>query len=183
MTPGGRPLRLTRAGVFAVVCATVSAAGHALAGGGAVVPAALGLGFLGALIFAYALTGRERGPRTVLAASVGVQTLLHQMFGWASPLPEFHGAHRGSGLGMAAVHLVVAVLTGWWLYRGESALGLMLRLWGGPTLALWLWPLAVPPGVAAPRYAAPPEVLESPILRVIVSAIHRRGPPVVTHTG
>ncbi|WP_147267923.1 hypothetical protein [Spongiactinospora rosea] len=180
------PLRLLRAVVFAVVCVAVSAAGHAFAGGGAVAPAGLGLGFLGALIFAGALAGRERGRTTVLAAGVGVQVLLHQMFAWVSPLPEAvpeHG-HNGSGPGMMAVHLAVAVLSGWWLHRGESALSLMLRLWGRPVLALWHRPLAVAHVVAAvPRYTVRAQDSEAPALRLIAAAIHRRGPPPALRAG
>ncbi|PZG52039.1 hypothetical protein C1I98_07830 [Spongiactinospora gelatinilytica] len=122
---------------------------------------------------------------TVLAAGVGVQVLLHQMFAWVSPLPEAvpeHG-HNGSGPGMMAVHLAVAVLSGWWLHRGESALSLMLRLWGRPVLALWHRPLAVSPIATVPRYTVHAWDPAPPALRLIAAAIHRRGPPAARRAG
>lgn len=52
------------------------------------------------------------------------------------PGPDPAVEHGHFGLGMVLIHLVVGVLTGWWLYRGERALWLMLRLWGMPQLSL-----------------------------------------------
>ena len=46
---------------------------------------------------------------------------------------------------MTLAHLVVALGTGWWLHRGESALWLMIRLYGGRVPLIRLL-FAAPPG-------------------------------------
>ncbi|MFC7640415.1 hypothetical protein ACFQX6_04830 [Streptosporangium lutulentum] len=101
--------------------------------GGPVPPRLVALGAAIAFCVAYALNGRERGADVVLAATVGAQILLHELFGRAAPAPHLTVAadHAHPGWGMAAVHLVVALGTGWWLHRGESALWFMIRLYGG----------------------------------------------------
>ncbi|GAA3067828.1 MFS transporter [Streptosporangium carneum] len=132
MSPVASTLRLPRALVFATLCLVVSGGGHALAGGG-LVPAHLGvLGGLFAFCLAYALNGRERGLEVVLAATVGAQALLHELFTRAAPPPHLASSpdHGHPGPGMTVAHLAVAALTGWWLHRGESALWLMIRLYG-----------------------------------------------------
>jgi hypothetical protein len=141
-------MRLARAVVFAVVCAVVSAAGHSYAGGAAVAPGVMAAGGLLALGLAYGLGGRERGPEVVLGATVGAQAVLHELFDLTAPgalAGHTHpGTGTGPGAGMVMVHLVIAVLTGWWLYRGESACWLMLRLAGRPRLVVPLLLRAVP---------------------------------------
>ncbi|GHH66083.1 hypothetical protein GCM10017673_11240 [Streptosporangium violaceochromogenes] len=132
MSPMAPALRLSRALVFATLCLVVTGGGHAMAGGG-LVPAHVGL--LGAVIafcLAYTLNGRERGPEVVLSATAGTQIVLHEMFSHAAAAPHavLSPAHHHPGPGMTAVHLMVALLTGWWLHRGESALWLMIRLYG-----------------------------------------------------
>jgi hypothetical protein len=187
VTSTASALRAPRAIVFATLCIVVSAGGHALAGGGQVPPHLAVLGAMIAFCVAYALNGRERGAEVVLAATIGVQVLLHELFSRAAPAaPHMAVAadHAHRGLGMAAIHLVVALGTGWWLYRGESALWLMIRLYGGRIPVIRL-PLAtgaaeVPPTVwqAVPAADVRPyggwEIL--PVLR-------RRGPPPARHAG
>lgn len=160
-------LRLARAIVFAVACVAVTAAGHALAGGAAIAPATLAAGGLLSLGPAWVLGGRERGPEVVLAATAAAQFALHELF--ATPM----GAHAHFGLGMPLAHLTVALLTGWWLYRGESAFWLMLRLWlnGLPRL-LPLAPLPTPVRPAPVQGAYAPFVT-----RWVATPIGRRGPP------
>ncbi|MCC5582017.1 hypothetical protein IMZ11_41100 [Microtetraspora sp. AC03309] len=178
MSPEEPALRLPRATVFAAVCVGVSAGGHVLAGGGPVPPDVMALGALGALALAYALNGRERGPEVVLTATIGAQVLLHELFALSAPVTSAvseisdvsttsempptqamqampvalsdagHGGHPG--LGMSLAHLVLAVSTGWWLYRGESAVWLMLRLWGAAPLAVLRWIRAASTGTFAP---------------------------------
>lgn len=130
VSPMAPALRLSRALVFATLCLVVTGGGHAMAGGG-LVPASTGvLGAAIAFCLAYALNGRERGPEVVLPATTGTQVVLHEMFGHATTAPHaVLPAHDHPGPGMTAVHLMVALLTGWWLHRGESALWLMIRLY------------------------------------------------------
>ncbi|MEV8637507.1 hypothetical protein AB0395_38285 [Streptosporangium sp. NPDC051023] len=178
-------LRLPRALVFATLCLVASGGGHALAGGGPVPPLLGALGGVIAFCLAYALNGRERGPGVVLPATAGTQALLHDLFTRAAPAP--HPApsplHGHPGLGMTAVHLAVALLTGWWLQRGESALWLMIRLYGVRIPVVRLFVIAVTglPG-AAPRAVPASDVRPydgweaSPVLR-------RRGPPAPARVG
>lgn len=167
-------MRLARAIVFAVVCAAVSAAGHAFAGGAAVAPGVMVAGGLGALVLAYVLSGRERGPEVVFGSTVGTQVSLHKLFELTAP----GTGHVHFAVGMALVHLTIAVLTGWWLHRGESAFWLMLRLAGRPRLALPRPFRAIP--VIAPARVRPAPArapLRPSITVLIATAEPRRGPP------
>ncbi|MEU7742689.1 hypothetical protein [Nonomuraea sp. NPDC049158] len=165
-------MRFARALVFAVVCAAVTAAGHAFAGGAAVAPGVMVLGGLGALGLAYGLGGHERGPEVVFGATVGTQVALHQLFGVTTP----SSGHAHLTVGMPLVHLTIAVLTGWWLHRGESAFWLMLRLAGRPRLALPR-PLRPVPALAPIRRAPARAPLRPSITVQIATAEPRRGPP------
>ncbi|WP_030666076.1 hypothetical protein [Streptomyces cellulosae] len=81
MTRFGGDLRILRAAVFAAVCVVLGAAGHALASCSTVPLWTLGTGFLGVLLVAAPLAGRERslpGIATLLALG---QTVLHTLFG------------------------------------------------------------------------------------------------------
>ncbi|MEO3854860.1 hypothetical protein [Acrocarpospora sp. B8E8] len=79
---------------------------------------------------------------------------------------------------MFLVHVAVAALTGWWLYRGERAVWLMLRLWARASLSALRWVFAVfhPPisPVRRPVPTAEPEVFAD---REIATAVSRRAPP------
>ncbi|GLW06416.1 hypothetical protein Misp01_15460 [Microtetraspora sp. NBRC 13810] len=180
MSRGPSAFRLLRAVVFATVCVAISAGGHLLAGGG---PIRLGVGVLaaaGAFGLAYALNGRDRGPEVVLPATMATQLLLHELFSWHAPAPpaQLTGGHAHPGVGMALIHVVVGLLTGWWLYRGDSALWLLVRVYGVPPLRVRP-PLAVPPAQAPPRVRRAGAGAEPPRLcgRVIPPAAYRRGPP------
>ncbi|MBD0692646.1 hypothetical protein [Streptomyces sp. CBMA123] len=73
-------LRLARAVPFAVVCTLIAAAGHALAGGGNVPPAALATGFAAVLVLAVACGGRERSLAAIAGALGAGQLGLHCLF-------------------------------------------------------------------------------------------------------
>ncbi|MDP9842370.1 hypothetical protein [Streptosporangium lutulentum] len=185
MTLAASALRVPRAVVFATLCVVVSAGGHVLAGGGPVPPRLVALGAAIAFCVAYALNGRERGADVVLAATVGAQILLHELFGRAAPAPHLTVAadHAHPGWGMAAVHLVVALGTGWWLHRGESALWFMIRLYGGrmPVIRLRL---ACAAEVTPPAWQAVPAAGVRPYGGwEILPVLRRRGPPASRPTG
>ncbi|MFF0767270.1 MFS transporter [Nonomuraea wenchangensis] len=180
-----RVSRLARAAVFAAVCVVMSAGGHVLAGGVPVAVPTLSIGVLGAFALAFVLNGRQRGPETVVAATAAAQILLHELFTRSAgvTVAAAEHVHTGTpGAGMTMAHLVVAVMSGWWLYRGESAFWLMVRLWGMAPLpklrrspAGVVEPFATPAGVVL---AAEERTYRGPEL---VRAIRRRGPPVAAH--
>ncbi|WP_214108682.1 hypothetical protein [Acrocarpospora catenulata] len=155
----------------------VTAGGHALAGGGPVGLGVLGVGAVGVAAFAYGVSGRELGPAGVIGGTVGVQLGLHELFGWVAPAPVLVTGHFHLNLGMGIVHLVVGVVTGWWLYRGESALGLMVRLWGAPLVRVFRWTVGVAPvRVSVPLWT----VFADPVVRRtqnFARVVAWRGPP------
>ncbi|MEO3868012.1 hypothetical protein ABGB18_04190 [Nonomuraea sp. B12E4] len=175
-------LRLSRAVVFATVCGAVSAGGHVLAGGGPVPFGVYLAGVLAAFGLAWLIDGRERGPAAVLAATVGTQMVLHQLFERVAPAPGGGPGHAHPALGMALAHLTVAALTAWWLHRGERALWLMIRLHAAPPIG-WL-PVcrpamgAVAPGAeAAPSWRPVTRDVPAFAGRTVSPAVSRRGPP------
>ncbi|GAA0425789.1 hypothetical protein Acor_54370 [Acrocarpospora corrugata] len=183
MTPREPSFRLVRAAVFATACVSVSVGGHTFAGGGSVPLAVIGLGAIGALVMAYALNGRERGAEVVLTATIGAQIVLHQLFSWSAPKMITYAEHDHP-FGMLLVHLAVAALTGWWLYRGERAVWLMLRLWARASLSALRWVFLVfcqpPPPVRRPVQTAEPETFAG---REIATVVSRRGPPLAVLAG
>ncbi|GAA0916040.1 MFS transporter [Nonomuraea longicatena] len=169
--------RLIRAAAFAAVCVLVSAGGHLFAGGGAISPIALGLGFGVPYVLALVVNGRERSRESVLVATSVVQLVLHQVFARVAPVAELDTGHGHLNVGMTMVHLTVALLSGWWLHQGEQAVWTALRLWGvAPLLLLFAAPVPVEAGVGLWR-AVPCDrvgVWRSP---VFTRALRRRGPP------
>ncbi|WP_436762351.1 hypothetical protein [Streptosporangium sp. V21-05] len=185
MSPTASALRVPRAVVFATMCLVASAGGHVLAGGGLIPPHLAVLGALVAFCVAYALNGRERGVEVVLGATTGAQVLLHELFSRAEPASHVMSSaeHGHSGLGMTVIHLVVALGTGWWLHRGESALWLMIRLYAGPRPLIRLL-FAVPAEVAAPVWRAVAAADVRPYGGwEILPVRRRRGPPAPRHAG
>ncbi|MEU3338372.1 hypothetical protein ACWCQ1_08720 [Streptomyces sp. NPDC002144] len=77
----GRDIRMLRAAVFAAVCVVLAAGGHTLASCATVPLWTLGAGFLGALLVAAPLAGRERSLPGIAALLALGQTVLHTLFG------------------------------------------------------------------------------------------------------
>ncbi|MFI9555725.1 MFS transporter [Nonomuraea endophytica] len=183
MSPRDPSLRLIRAAVFGMACVVVSAGGHLLAGGGAIAPWALALGAAASLSLALLLGGRERGREGVLAATAGTQMLLHLLFAQTSAhvvVPD-HGHPRP---GMIVAHFTVALLTGWWLYRGESSVWTLLRLWSAPPPRLPRLLAAAPVKLPSPVRPAVPEGEPEPRgRRELAAVVHRRGPPAPSRAG
>ncbi|MFJ8160151.1 hypothetical protein ACIRBY_04385 [Streptomyces sp. NPDC096136] len=92
MTPG-HCLRAVRAAMFAAVCVLLAAVGHVLMSGTDVPWWAVSAAFAGTAAAAWCLARRERGPLTVIGATVAVQAVLHSGFSLAQsvlhpPLPS-----------------------------------------------------------------------------------------------
>ncbi|MEV4393127.1 hypothetical protein [Nonomuraea sp. NPDC049607] len=177
MTAASVWLRLSRAVVFATVCGFVSAAGHLLAGGGAVPLWGCALGVLAALAAAVLIDGRERGPAAVLAATTVTQLVLHQLFEHLAPAAGPAAGHGHPAPAMALVHLTVAALTAWWLYRGERALWLMIRLYAAPPPVIGLLLLAPVEVTIPPRRPPAHADVPTPTGRIACRTLTRRGPP------
>jgi hypothetical protein len=190
-------LRSTRATVFAAVCMILATAGHAAAAHAAVAPWAIGAGFAGVLVVAWALTGAERSLATILGGLLGGQFMLHSLFmsaaghrsvgGGAMVHDSMHvvTASSGSGDGGAAMtfaHVAAAVVSAWWLRRGERAVWslarraaalaarpfrALLRLLGSTPLARVAVPVFPPCFVAYPGSGG----------LLLRHSVTRRGPP------
>ncbi|MGP2438717.1 hypothetical protein [Streptomyces sp. JW3] len=77
----GNDLRILRAAVFAAVCVVLAGAGHALASCATVPLWSLAAGFLGAVVVAAPLAGRQRSLPGIAALLAAGQTALHALFG------------------------------------------------------------------------------------------------------
>lgn len=198
--PGGAAGRLTRAAVFAAVCVSVTALGHALMSPDALPGWALGGAFAAVAAAAWRLTDRERGVLATCGASVVTQLALHAGFtasqtmagpGSAPPaghhmsgvgMASTHSGHAETGLGswaeMAAAHSVAGLLCGLWLWRGEVAAFCL-----GRALAAFFFSsldLAVRGPSPLPRHLLPTAValpLPRPRLPLLRHVVSRRGPP------
>ncbi|MBL1093381.1 hypothetical protein JK360_29305 [Streptomyces sp. 9-7] len=147
----GSVSRAVRAAIFAAVCVTTAALGHALMSAQPLPWWALvaALGTTGSA--AWWLAGRERGGFAVTGSTVVAQLALHTLFGLAQScqasdlagmpdMPAISAAsmsdmgamhhdmsqmqmmHPGHGtLGMFLAHALAALLCGLWMWRGEAA--------------------------------------------------------------
>ncbi|GII62241.1 hypothetical protein Skr01_23260 [Sphaerisporangium krabiense] len=185
-------LRLARSAVFTVVCVGLAAGAHRFAGADGPGVGALASGGLAVMAATALLARRERSPATVVAWLLAGQLLLHKWFGAAvvaAPvhghgMPVAHGQGLGVGVGMLLAHLTAALLTGWWLARGESALWSLLRAAGARAVRRLGVPLALlRRGTAPPPRPVPVRDVHAvriPAGRVLRHSLARRGPPPVT---
>ncbi|MFD0275802.1 hypothetical protein ACFVHB_18120 [Kitasatospora sp. NPDC127111] len=126
-------LRLARAVPFALVCTLIAAAGHALAGGGNVAPAALATGFAAVLVLAAAFGGRERSLGAIAGAlgagQLGLHCLFHAFGGHATAAAgAMAGSHHGGGSGPLTLPQVAGRLL-----CNEARPGTLAGLPGSPT--------------------------------------------------
>jgi hypothetical protein len=188
------PLRLARSTVFAVVCLTLACVAHWFAGGASPTPQVLLSGGLVVMTITAALAGRERSPGTVVGLLVAAQAFLHWSLGRVDmpvslpllghgpgSLPQEHGL--SVSVGMLVAHLTAALLTGWWLCRGEAALWSVLRGIGAYAMRhlavlLALLRQDVTPAPGAPSMRAEPAICPA-CDRVLRHVVVRRGPPVL----
>ncbi|MBG0823721.1 hypothetical protein HS048_23660 [Planomonospora sp. ID91781] len=172
-------LRLLRATVFAVACVTVSLGMHVLAGGAAVDPATPTAVVPLITGGAFVLARRQRGLGTLLTAAFAVQYGLHHLFTAAAvqppPVPGHGHGGLAADLGMLLAHAVTALLSAYWLERGETALATLLHLLVAAVVTLLVWRAA-----PAVRRLLPPHVEEGGtrfVARLLDAAVSRRGPP------
>lgn len=174
--------RAARSMVFATVCAGLAITGHIMAARATVPPAAVAVGLAVMLLVGFVLTGIERSLATIFGALLGGQFVLHALFAAAQ-----HGQHLGHGGGMVPsggggtmtlAHVAAAVVSAWWLRRGERAVWSLARRAAAavtrPVRAL----LSVPPAPFTARHvhngsAAPARPRPALLRHVVV----RRGPP------
>ncbi len=118
MRPDRGVPRLARTLVFALVALALSAAGHAVGGGGAPQPTVFALVGPPVLLLSVWLSARERGLSELLGVLAVVQAGLHVVYHlgtpahaapFVGPAPEgplapagHHGAHPGDHLGLAS---------------------------------------------------------------------------------
>ncbi|WP_067449940.1 hypothetical protein [Actinomadura macra] len=184
------PPRTARAVVFATVCVTLAAIGHALASREAVPAWAVLAGFGTVLAVTFVLAGHERSLATIAGGLLGGQFVLHTLFASATD-PMLHhasgigGAHGGavqaSGTAMTLAHTAAALLSALWLRRGERAawsLARRLAMAAERPLRLLLILFSVEP--ATPSMGAPAVRAADAAMttgRVLRHQVVRRGPP------
>ncbi|MGI8334248.1 hypothetical protein ACRYCC_30200 [Actinomadura scrupuli] len=186
-------LRVTRSSVFAAVCVSLAIAGHATVSHAAVGPWALGFGFAAVLAVAWVLTGTERSLVTILGGLLGGQFALHVLFAAAQPgapamdhsgsRPDLMAAEHGGGTAMTLAHIGAAVVSAWWLRRGERAVWVLARRTAALTAASLLGLLGLlclldpPPVRAATRAVSHARALARPRMAALRYCVVRRGPP------
>jgi hypothetical protein len=188
--PAFPPMRLVRAAAFTLVCVSLTLLAHEIASREPVPGWTAGVG--AAIVFGMAATlgGYERSLATILSGLLGGQFGLHVLFAAAQPNVPAHLGHAQpavsateaaqSGWGMTLAHVAAALMSAWWLRRGERAtwslarriaalaafpLMRILALFGGVRVC---GPARVRPYVLA----APP-----PVYAVLRYAVVLRGPP------
>lgn len=181
------PLRLARSAAFTVVCVLLAVGAHWFAGGGAPTLPALLAGGAVVMTTATAMAGRERSPWVVIGLLLSAQVFLHELLGSRSPSMETtavaHSHRLGVSAGMLTAHVTAAVVTGWWLSRGEAALWSILRGIGTGAIH-WLRAVLAACHVFArlrprPRLASYDLSREPRREAVLRHAVIRRGPPVL----
>ncbi|GES22841.1 hypothetical protein Aple_057400 [Acrocarpospora pleiomorpha] len=137
------PFRLVRSAAFAAVCVLLAAMAHQLAGGDEPTAWTLIVAAAGVFAGAATLAGCERSPVLITSMLLVAQGGLHELFNhgatvkailasrlWAS-VPAAAGDHQAHGLGislgMLIAHITAALVTAWWVARGETALWSVLR--------------------------------------------------------
>lgn len=146
----GSVSRAVRAAIFAVVCVTTAALGHALMSAQPLPWWALvaALGTTGSV--AWRSAGRERGGLVVTGATVVAQLGLHSLFGLAQSRPSMPGMNGMAGMAdmpagsavpvgrMAALHGDTSQLP--LMPSGHGALGMFLaHTLAAVVCGLWLW--------------------------------------------
>ncbi|GAA1441702.1 hypothetical protein [Nocardiopsis tropica] len=182
-----RPLR---AGVFTLVCASLSAHGHALSSGHDVPLTGLLAGAAVVFAMAWAAANRRQGWATLTGWMLWGQFALHVAFSYVGSFGGPHTASHGGDVvvqaalpawTMIGMHVVSALVSAWWLRRGEAALFAFLRF-----MALALLPLLVlVRGLPSPRGPLVPRLRTADVpVRIRLPYLRHtrilRGPPALS---
>jgi hypothetical protein len=197
--------RSSRAVVFATVCVTLATVGHAFSSTAPVPAWAILTGFGLVLAVALLLTGHERSLATILGGLLGGQFVLHSLYaaatGWALPTVDaaspatapaasaaaHHAATievggQDSGISMTLAHVVAALVSAWWLRRGERAAWALARriadMAERPIRAILAFLGGLEPSAPPSRTVQVPAVGETSTVGLILRHhVVRRGPP------
>ena len=190
-----RPLfRSSRAVAFATVCVTLASVGHELTSTAEIPLWAMLAGFAGVLAVTLVLAGHERSLATILGGLLGGQFALHSLYAAATspalPVTDPGTGHHAvaeipgheSGLSMTLAHVAAAVISAWWLRRGERAAWSLARrvadLADRPVRALLALFSDVEPPAPPARTVLVPAVGETSTVGLILRhLVVRRGPP------
>ncbi|CAL9617181.1 hypothetical protein SUDANB121_05781 [Nocardiopsis dassonvillei] len=183
-----RACRPLRAGVFTLVCASLSAHGHALGSGHDVPLPGLLPGMAVVFAMAWAAAHRRQGWAALTGRMLWGQLALHVTFSYAGSFGASHTAPHPDQVvadaampawAMIGMHVLSALVSAWWLHRGEAALFAFLRFMALALLPLLLalGALPAPRGPVVPRLrsADAPARIRLPYLR---HSLILRGPPV-----
>ncbi|WP_433328389.1 hypothetical protein [Spirillospora sp. CA-294931] len=173
------PFRIARATVFAVVCVTLTCLAHWSASGAGASAGRVAAGFGLVFAFAYTLAGHERSLPTIVGGLLMGQFVLHTLFtmGNLHHAGEQPTVVEGGATAMTGAHLVAALVSAWWLRRGERAawrLGRLLAAAFAGLLFLIVRAVTGEPGPARPRAAVSVPGPVSVLLRYVLVL---RGPP------
>ena len=178
-------LREARAGVFTLVCLSLSVALHSWASGSAPALTALFAGAGLVLLVAVALAGRERGFPAIVVTLLAAQCALHYLFE-AVPTGDHQMmtmAAPPSPAAMIAAHLGAGVFAAAWLRGGEAAAWRLCQWLARSVLPLHaLWTL-VRLLIVPQRRSALARAVSRPVAAAAPAWWHsviRRGPPVAT---
>ena len=172
--------RAARAVVFATVCVGLAITGHMMVSHAPVPPLAAVGGLLGLTVVGAALAGTERSLATILFGLLGGQFMLHALFTAAQQGQHLtHGQTMPPSSGDAAmtfVHVAAAIVSAWWLRRGERAVWDLAKRVASRVVRRVLLP--VPPRVSplpCPVLAVAGAV--KPCGAFLRHSVVRRGPP------
>ncbi|WP_087101325.1 hypothetical protein [Nocardiopsis sp. JB363] len=179
--------RVLRAGMFTLVCAGLSAHGHALSSGHDVALPGLVLGMAVVFAVAWAASARRLSRMQLTGHMLWGQFALHMALTVTGSFGGGHAGHQqdiASESGspawtMVALHVVSALLSAWWLHRGENAFFAFLRFMALTVLPLLVFVGALPAPVSRGRSLSWfPERHDRPRILLLRHARVLRGPPV-----
>jgi hypothetical protein len=172
--------RAARAVVFATVCVGLAITGHMMISRATVPPLAAAGGLVGLTVVGAALAGTERSLATILFGLLGGQFMLHALFTAAQQgqhLTHGHPMPPSSGdAAMTFVHVAAAIVSAWWLRRGERAVWDLAKRVASGVVRRVLLP--APPRVSplpCPFFAAAGAI--KPRDAFLRHVVVRRGPP------